>query len=109
MIKEIRYDEYDLDYEAELTADVYLCYLFRKKFGRDFQPMQYFIDTEWKEFYDQFCEDWMNNKIDERAIQAEPTFDMFLRDYFENEACIEYFKQMEEEADLSDFKFESEE
>lgn len=83
-----------LESESEMVhlADDYqviLEFLYQKHFNKSYDPLGWMLLPGAKEFVKDFDDKWFHNQIDEFAIEHDPEFTEFVKDYVAEEVVLD--------------------
>jgi len=76
------WDGWTYDYYLEINMEDIKEFLFKEKFNKDYESLNYYLEPGAKEFIKDFENKWWQNKIDTLSFQTNPNFLEFLKEKY---------------------------
>lgn len=97
-IKDMNIDTYVVDYEYIVSLNIQdiIEYEFELRYGKKYQPLEWFLEPDAKKFVMNLEDKWMMNKIDEIALQQDFNFRDWLKDKYQSDALLDWITEINE-------------
>ena len=75
------------NYSVDLSCQDVVEYKYKEKYGKDYNPLSWYLEDGAREFVKGIEDAWLKNEIDEYAMLQDLTLRDFLKEKYQDEVC----------------------